>query len=104
MLVISRHRNESVMIGEHVEVFVTSVRAKRARVLVKHTDGGGRIALSEAVEHDGTDGSTFGLPIGGTVTIVDVRGESAILGIDVPPTLSVHRREVYEAIRGAKRD
>jgi carbon storage regulator len=33
------------------------------------------------------------------VTIVDVRGEKVKLGIEAPQDVSVHRREVYEAIR-----
>jgi carbon storage regulator len=33
------------------------------------------------------------------VTIVDVRGEKVKLGIEAPQSVSVHRREVYEAIR-----
>ena len=33
------------------------------------------------------------------VTIVDVRGDKVKLGIDAPQDVSVHRREVYEAIR-----
>jgi len=33
------------------------------------------------------------------VTIVDVRGDKVRLGIDAPREVSVHRREVYEAIQ-----
>lgn len=33
------------------------------------------------------------------VTVVDVRGEKVKLGIEAPQDVSVHRREVYEAIR-----
>ena len=33
------------------------------------------------------------------VTIVDVRGDKVKLGIEAPQNVSVHRREVYEAIR-----
>jgi carbon storage regulator len=32
------------------------------------------------------------------VTVVDVRGDKVKLGIDAPQDISVHRREVYEAI------
>ncbi|BBO31879.1 carbon storage regulator CsrA [Lacipirellula parvula] len=33
------------------------------------------------------------------VTVVDVRGDKVKLGIEAPQDVSVHRREVYEAIR-----
>ena len=36
------------------------------------------------------------------VTIVDVRGDKVRLGITAPKNISVHRREVYEAIQREK--
>ncbi|MHC4114330.1 MAG: carbon storage regulator CsrA [Planctomycetota bacterium] len=56
MLVLSRSKDESIMIGEDIEV-----------------------------------------------TIVDVRGHKVRLGITAPREIPVHRREVYEAIRRAKK-
>jgi carbon storage regulator len=39
------------------------------------------------------------------VTIVEIRGDKVRLGIDAPKEVSVHRREVYEAIQSqARRD
>jgi carbon storage regulator len=55
MLVLSRQKNESIIIGDDVEV-----------------------------------------------TIVDVRGDKVRLGITAPKNISVHRREVYEAIQREK--
>ena len=52
MLVLSRRRDESIMIGEEI-----------------------------------------------TITIVDVRGDKVRLGIKAPPSISVHREEVYKAIQ-----
>jgi carbon storage regulator len=53
MLVLSRHKNESVVIGDDI-----------------------------------------------TVTVIESRGDKVRLGFDHPKEVSVHRREVYEAIRG----
>ena len=55
MLVLSRQKDESIVIGDDVEV-----------------------------------------------TIVDVRGNKVRLGITAPKNISVHRREVYEAIQREK--
>lgn len=34
-----------------------------------------------------------------TITVVEIRGDKVRLGIDAPKIISVHRREVYEAIQ-----
>ncbi len=52
MLVLSRQKDESIMIGDDVEI-----------------------------------------------TIVDVRGDKVRLGINAPKSVSVHRREVFDAIK-----
>ncbi|MBN2020745.1 MAG: carbon storage regulator CsrA [Sedimentisphaerales bacterium] len=57
MLVLSRQKDESIMIGDDVEV-----------------------------------------------TIVDVRGDKVRLGITAPKSISVHRKEVYEAIQREKKE
>ena len=56
MLVLSRQRDETIMIGDDVEV-----------------------------------------------TVVDIRGDKVRLGISAPRELSVHRKEVYEAIKRENR-
>ncbi len=55
MLVLSRQRDETIMIGDDIEI-----------------------------------------------TIVDIRGEKVRLGINAPPHVPVHRKEVYEAIKREK--
>lgn len=55
MLVLSRQRDETIMIGDDVEI-----------------------------------------------TIVDIRGEKVRLGINAPPHVPVHRKEVYDAIKREK--
>ena len=55
MLVLSRQKDESIIIGDDVEI-----------------------------------------------TIVDVRGDKVRLGINAPRSITVHRKEVYEAIQREK--
>ena len=55
MLVLSRQKDESIIIGDDVEI-----------------------------------------------TIVDVRGDKVRLGISAPRSISVHRKEIYEAIQREK--
>lgn len=56
MLVLSRQRDESIVIGDNVQI-----------------------------------------------TIVDIRGDKVRLGIVAPPEISVHRKEVYDAIQRENR-
>jgi carbon storage regulator len=56
MLVLSRQRDETIMIGDDIEV-----------------------------------------------TVVDIRGDKVRLGINAPREVSVHRKEVYDAIRRENR-
>lgn len=36
------------------------------------------------------------------ITIIEIRGDKVRLGIDAPKDVSVHRREIYEAIQRAQ--
>jgi|SRR5947209_8349972 len=56
MLVLTRHKDETIMIGDDIEV-----------------------------------------------TVVDIRGDKVRIGINAPKEVSVHRKEVYEAIRRENR-
>jgi len=57
MLVLSRKKNESIIINDHI-----------------------------------------------TVTVIEIRGDKVRLGIEAPKDVTVHRREVYEAIQNQAKD
>ncbi len=38
-----------------------------------------------------------------TVTVIEIRGDKVRLGIEAPKDITVHRREVYEAIQNQAR-
>jgi carbon storage regulator len=38
-----------------------------------------------------------------TVTVIEIRGDKVRLGIEAPKDVTVHRREVYEAIQAQDR-
>jgi carbon storage regulator len=38
------------------------------------------------------------------ITVVEIRGDKVRLGIEAPAEVSVHRKEVYEAIKSTERD
>lgn len=56
MLVLSRQRDESIIVGDNVQI-----------------------------------------------TVVDIRGDKVRLGIQAPPNISVHRKEVFDAIQRENR-
>ena len=37
------------------------------------------------------------------ITVVDIRGDRVRIGVQAPPNVSVHRQEVYEAIKNESR-
>jgi carbon storage regulator len=38
-----------------------------------------------------------------TVTVIEIRGDKVRIGIEAPKDVTVHRREVYEAIQNQNR-
>jgi carbon storage regulator len=38
------------------------------------------------------------------ITVVDIRGDRVRIGVQAPPDVSVHRQEVYEAIKNGNRE
>ncbi len=104
MLCIRRQRDESIVIGDDLVVTVVEIRGERVALAVGHLHSGGRLPMVEQSEPVWLMPNQQ-LPVGHecVCTVVDVRGDVVRLGIEGPRQVSVHRKEVYDAIVGWKR-
>jgi carbon storage regulator CsrA len=104
MFVMSRQVGEAIMIGDGVEIVVTKMRAKRVALLVKLLAVGGRFTFEDVFDVQLNEGDEpIRLPGNVTCEIVQVGGEKARIGICAPESTSIHRREVYDAIKRENR-
>jgi carbon storage regulator len=128
MLVFSRKKDESVVIGDVIEVTVVEIRGDKVRlgivapkeIFVHRGEchdaiaNGPQSPASQPVEKLVGPYLTPGRPllilsrkknesivINGdiTVIVVEIRGDKVRLGIESPKEIMPHRREVYDAIR-----
>ena len=103
MFVLSRHSDQSVMLGDDLEVMVLKVRSKRVLLAVYRAVPGPRL-MWDASEPRWLDVGDH-LELGDDISchVVDVRAETVRLGLCLPPTITPHRREVYDAIHRESR-
>ncbi len=118
MLVITRRKNESIVIDESLTVVVLDVRVDKVRlgiscpselpVYMRETLQSGEIGSFLSYGGDTSSMKVFSrkknesLCIGSDITImvVEIRGDKVRLGIEYPKEIIVHRKEVYDAIKG----
>jgi carbon storage regulator CsrA len=93
MIVLSRERNETVMIGESLLVTVMLVRGDRVTLEVEDQE------RSQTSTHELERDQELLLRGDCRVRVVDIRAEKVRLGVVAPRQLSVHRKEVWEALR-----
>jgi len=97
MLVLSRSRNQSVMIGDDLRVTVSAIRSAQVwlsifrRTSPRHFE---RVAI-ECPQPD----QPLAIADDISVTLLDVHAETARLGFTLPQKLAIHRQEVYDALR-----
>ncbi len=106
MLVLSRQNNEAIMIGQEWLVEVVSLSKSSVKLHVIGNEVGGRLTTDKLYGPLKRDqGINIAPDI--RIDIVDLRqdpnGLKVRLGISAPKDLSVHRKEVYDAIRRPKR-
>jgi len=93
MLVLARSKDQTIMIGDDIEVTIVDIAGDRVRFGVN--------APKEMAVVPSDDPAKQLIKIGKEVSVqvVDVRGDKVRLGVVVPRDMSVHRKEVYDAIR-----
>src|SRR3954471_20819169 len=101
MLVLSRQRGESIMVeGPDGSCLLTvlQVRGEEVALLISHSPPNRAGALDSWTAKLVRD-STVKVGATAEVTVVDIRGEKTRFGIVASKSASVHRLEVYEAIK-----
>lgn len=119
MLVLSRQRDQSIMIGDGIEITVVDIRAEKVRLGIKApleipvhrkeiydaqkdskdgavtslAKGKGTLVLSRAVDQVIMIGDDI------EIMVVDIRGEKVRLGTTAPSSVAIHRREVFDSIK-----
>jgi carbon storage regulator len=103
MLVLSREINQSLMIGDDMQLEVLRIRGTRANLRITRRLIGGRLTQEVFADWLEKDRS---IELGNQISfaVVDIRENptKVRLGIQAPKTISVHRKEVYDAIRRAQ--
>jgi carbon storage regulator len=91
MLVLSRNKNEVIKIGDDIDITVISIGEK---VRLEIVQPGSKVVESS---YDLDEVIKIGDDI--EVKITDIRGTKVRLGISCPPYISIHRKEVYDAMK-----
>jgi carbon storage regulator len=100
VLIISRHVDEAIILGGDMSVTVGEIAGDRATIRFGYKATGGRISFNEVREVLLRRDEICSLTKEVEVSVVDIRGDKVRIGIQGPKTMSVHRKEVYDAIRG----
>ena len=101
MLLVSRRKGETLTVGDDFRITVEGVQERQALIVVIERGLGCRMTSMDRVIASRWvgDGQPVAFAKDCSVEVVAVQGDKVRLGIAAPPNLSVHRLEVYEAIR-----
>ena len=99
MLVVSRRKDESMMIGDDLQLTVLEVQPDRALIVVARKNVSGRLTSWDETTRQwlGVD-KTMPLGDDASCLVQRIRGERVRLAFMLPATVGLHRKEVYEAI------
>ena len=126
-LVLTRHMNQSIMIGDEVEVQVVGIKGGtvRIKIVAPRTVPVHRREVFDAIRDTPQEvpparepvSPRGGKPSGGLVltrsalqsimigndvelTVVDIRPSTVKIKVSAPKSVPVHRREIFDSIRG----
>lgn len=97
MIVVSRHIDETILIGDEIRVTVASISAEHVVLDVVYLEWGKAVERSCALERD----DHVEIPPNAKVRVVEIRGDNVRLAIDAPKEVAVHRKEVVERTQRA---
>jgi len=115
MLVFSRCRDESIMVGDDFLVTVLEIKQNRVRLLITSKTADQVVKLTSPPVGSAASATASGQGSGQvvildkdvSVQVVDIRGDKVRLGFETPKGVYAHRWELYEQITqggGAWRD
>ena len=93
MLSLERKERESIRIGHYLVLTVLSVATDSVKLVVENKVQGQ--SFSNEVELYNKPGEHLKLGKHISVSLIDIRFQSARLGIDAPKNVPVHREEIY---------
>jgi carbon storage regulator len=102
LLVLTRKAGQSIMIGDDIEVHVTSVVGERARIDVAFRSARGEpvrvgMQVPRVLPMRASQSLTIGDDV--EVSVLSVIGEKLRIGIQAPRSVPVYRSEVYVEIQ-----
>jgi carbon storage regulator CsrA len=96
MLVLSRHRDESVMIGDDLRITIIAIRGDQ--VYLSHHRRSSLKHFERVSAHSLKVDQTIEIARDISVTLFAIHDEKARLGFTLPRNLALHRQEVYDII------
>jgi carbon storage regulator len=99
MLVLSRQVNESIILGEDILVTVVQLRGDRVVLQIKDSTKPERISSDEVQTISMERDDEYTVCDDVKISVVDIRAEKARIGVHGPKEMTVHRKEVYDAVR-----
>ena len=101
MTVISRHVDQWILIGQDIRVAPTDIDPQGVRLVARgRVLGGPDDGATFESAHELTIGQACHLGSHVTVTLVDVRGSSARLGVLAPQHIDIQTKEQLDHQRG----